>query len=1554
MPFSCPGDVWEVSGLEICHRERYFELLPLSLILVILVGYSAYAFSTNRAPRSSNEPNVERPANRSNPDAFIVLRSLGILGRLRLTGELLLTFIQVALVTYMCFAKTVREEYSKWAPTVPLVYLLENFYTFILVLYRFKHRLDVGPPLVARPFNQCAFIYTLNLSVVATVWYQHVVFPYSNASSHLSTLMLIVSVALWLILFTSPIGDGAARVYTTKDSHPGTETDSSILRYLVCSWSTDLIFLAKRKQLEPNDVWELSEDAHAYRYFSKLADVPEEYSFFHKVISVLKWTILANVGFGVAAAPLSLAPTMFVNLLLKYIEDPSPPRPVAWLYVFGLGFAQLLHNVIVNQAFYHGRRLSVGIRALIICSVYRKALYRKVAVTSPDSDDSSNNQQDDQDEGDSAEEEHEFDPSSTGAVLNLMSVDAFKVADFCAYLHDVFASPLTVLASIYFLYRILSWSAFAGLVVLVTSLPLNYIVAEKISKIQDKLMAVSDRRIAKTNELLSAIRIVKYFAWEQHFIESISETRKRELHLLYKRYVYWSLGALLFLLMPMLILVASFWCFVKIQGGVLTSSRAFTALSIYQIMRWPLDDMQNIVTNIANLRVSTKRISTYLREEESPRQSNLSVPTHPDDPELGFKHASFTWDKSATKGEAFKLHDLDFGFVVGDLNVIVGSTGAGKTSLLLALLGEMHLESGEVFLPHTDRPEAPIDPTTGLANTVAYCSQQAWLVNDTIKNNIIFAAPYDRHRYKLVLDVCELGRDFDVLSDGDQTLIGDKGIALSGGQKQRVSLARALYSNSKHLILDDCLSAVDSHTAGSLYDNALAGSLAQNRTIILVSHNVALTISKAAKVVVLQNGRVVSQGSPSEVSSSGHLGDDELVIRSAAQSIKSRANSRADLVALQNPDPEEALGIEVQANENKLSEEERAVGKVDSKTFGLYLRALGGPIWFAIALILVVSSPVVEYLEAWWLKVWSSNSTDNYSASLLLHSKVHNLLVTSGVDDDTAKYLTYYVSIYATIGLCAGVVGAVRDIVCYFGSVSASRKLFDRLLHVVVHARVRFFDKTPTGRIINRFSKDMEGIDQELMANWVFFVMSGIDAMTVTIVISYVTPIFMPMALFLFYIFAKIGQTYLSCSRELWRFQSVSRSPIFQQFGETIIGAVTIRAYGFTRRFYTENMNLVDYNHRPYFYLWLANRWLAFWSEFTTMAALLFSASLLVWNSSVISAGMAGVALSYAMSFGDAVLWVVRLYSEVDIQMNSVERIAEYFDIEQEAPQQIPESRPPVDWPASGNIEFRNLSLRYAEELPLVIKNVSFKVDGGLKVGVVGRTGAGKSTVISALFRMLEADSGSVWIDGVDISTIGLRDLRQALAIIPQDPTLFKGTLRSNLDMFGEYEDNEIFAALACVRLVPQGTTRETAALNDTEVGENANRFLDLDSAVADGGSNLSQGQRQLVCLARSILKHPRILLLDEATASIDYDTDAMIQRTIRSSFHDVTILTIAHRLRTIADYDLVLVLEKGNLAQFGTPAELLKDINGIFYSMCEKSGEMDALIDLANGHKSQ
>lgn len=1550
MPYSCPGEIWQVSGLEICHRERYFEFLPLSTILVVLLGYTAFAFSTSRAPHSTNDPKVERPENRSNPDAFVVLRPQGVLDRLRLSAELLLALAQVFSVVYMCIAESVRSEYSSWAPIVPFTYLVESVYMFVLVLYRYVHRLDVGPPLVGRPFCQCAFLYTLNLGVVSVVWYQHVVFPYSTNSFRLSVFMLGISAILWLILFTSPIGDGAARVYTTKDAQPGSESDSSLLRYIVCCWSTGLIFLANRKQLEPSDVWELSEEAHAYHYFTKLAEAPKQYTFFWKVLSVLKWTIIANVGFGIAAAPLSLAPTMFVNLILKYIEDPIPPRPVAWLYVFGLGFAQLLHNIVVNQAFYHGRRLSVGIRALIICSVYRKALYRKVSVNAADSEENSDtNNENDQDEKDGAEDEHEFDPSSTGAVLNLMSVDAFKVADFCAYLHDVFASPLTVLASIYFLYRILSWSAFAGLIVLLFSLPLNYFVAEKISMIQDKLMAVSDRRIAKTNELLSAIRIVKYFAWEQHFIDSISDTRKKELHLLYMRYVYWSLGALLFLLMPMLILLSSFYCFVKIQGGVLTSSRAFTALSIYQIMRWPLDDMQNIVTNIANLRVSTRRIGAYLSEEETPRLSNLSVPTHPDDPELGFRNASFTWDNS--EDESFQLRDLNFDFIVGDVNVVVGPTGAGKTSLLLALLGEMNLKSGRVFLPHTDRPESPVDPSTGLANTVAYCSQQAWLVNDTIKNNILFAAPYDRHRYRLVLEACELQRDFDVLTDGDQTLIGDKGIALSGGQKQRVSLARALYSNSKHLILDDCLSAVDSHTAGSLYENALTGNLAQNRTIILVSHNVALTISKAANVIVLQNGRVLSQGSPTDVSKSGYLGDDELVIRSAAQSTISRANSRADLVGMQQVNPEETLEMEVQAEENKMSEEERAVGKVDPKTFGLYLRALGGTLWFFIALTLVVSSPVVEYLEAWWLKVWSSNSATDSSLDLLIHSKIHNLLVTSGVDDDTAKSLTFYVSIYAAIGACTGIVGAARDVVCYFGSVSASRKLFDRLLRTVVHARVRFFDKTPTGRIINRFSKDMEGIDQELMANWVFFVMSAIDALTVTVVISYVTPFFMPMALFLFYIFAQIGSTYLNCSRELWRFQSVSRSPIFQQFGETIIGAVTIRAYGCTRRFYTENMNLVDYNHRPYFYLWLANRWLAFWSEFTTMAALIFSASLLVWNSSAISAGMAGVALSYAMSFGDAVLWVVRLYSEVDIQMNSVERVSEYFEIEQEAAQVIPESRPPVDWPSEGAIEFHNLSLRYDEELPLVIKNVSFKVAGGLKVGVVGRTGAGKSTIISALFRMLEADTGSILLDGVDISTIGLRDLRQALAIIPQDPTLFKGTLRSNLDMFGEYEDNEIFAALACVRLVPQGTTRDTAELNDTEAGENSNRFLNLDSAVADGGANLSQGQRQLVCLARSILKHPRVLLLDEATASIDYDTDAMIQRTIRSSFHDVTILTIAHRLRTIADYDLVLVLEKGNLAQFGTPAELLSDHSGIFYSMCEKSGELDALVDLAYSH---
>jgi ABC-type multidrug transport system fused ATPase/permease subunit len=545
-------------------------------------------------------------------------------------------------------------------------------------------------------------------------------------------------------------------------------------------------------------------------------------------------------------------------------------------------------------------------------------------------------------------------------------------------------------------------------------------------------------------------------------------------------------------------------------------------------------------------------------------------------------------------------------------------------------------------------------------------------------------------------------------------------------------------------------------------------------------------------------------------------------------------------------------------------------------------------------------------------------------------------------------------------------VALFRDFWLFFGSLTASWKIHQRLMDSVTRAKFKFFDVTPLGQIMNRFSKDLEAVDQEV-APIAIGVMSCALAIVVTIaLISAITPGFLVAGIVISAMYFFVGKFYLRSSRDLKRLESVQRSPLFQQFGETLSGITTIRAYGDERRFIRDNMLRINTHSRPFIYLWGANRWLAFRIDCIGDLVAFFAGAFVVMSIGKIDAGSAGLSLSYAISFTENVLWLVRLYAMNEQNMNSVERIKEYLDVEQEAEAVIESTRPAANWPSQGSVEFINYSTRYRPDLDPVLRDVSFKINPLEKVGIVGRTGAGKSSLALALFRGLEAEEGKILIDDVDIGLIGLQDLRESITIVPQDPTLFTGTIRTNLDPFNLFTDEDIFTALRRVQLIgaPFSTTNPSTPLTasrpatpglrvngipDTPTGTstpitNKNIFLNLSSTVTESGNNLSQGQRQLLCLARAMLKNPKVLMMDEATASIDYNTDSKIQETIREL--KSTIITIAHRLQTIVDYDKVLVLDKGSVVEYGHPHELLKKEgkDAIFRGMCETSGDFDSL----------
>ena len=687
------------------------------------------------------------------------------------------------------------------------------------------------------------------------------------------------------------------------------------------------------------------------------------------------------------------------------------------------------------------------------------------------------------------------------------------------------------------------------------------------------------------------------------------------------------------------------------------------------------------------------------------------------------------------------------------------------------------------------------------------------------------------------------------------------------------------------------------------------------------------------------------------------------------KSIISRSASSASLKGKSErslgttPAPVEIVQDSTPVNDDgKLIEEEgKAMGFVGKEIYKWYIKMYGG--WYTIVALASVFTAILclQITQAWWIRNWTvkrfsdvDESNYNLPASTFIVESRNRVLLTNEAGKKESENqnagIAKFLVVYCLIGVMSSIIGSIKTFVNSLFGIRASKLIFDSLLDRVLHARVRFFDSTPIGRIMNRFSKDIESIDQEIPPNIQSVFYSAIEVFATLLLISYITPAFFPVAIIIVLGYSIVGFFYLTTSRELKRLDSISKSPIFQHFSETLVGVTTIRAFGDEQRFIKENLSMIDQNSMPFFYLWVVNRWLSFRIDLIGALVIFSSGVFILLNINNIDAGLAGISLTYAISFTEAALWLVRQYSELEMNMNSVERVLEYMNIEQEPLIADPANAvtPPPQWPDSGKVEVNNLSLKYAPHLPYVIKDVTFTIEPLEKVGIVGRTGAGKSTIITALFRFLEADTGSIKLDGVNIANIDLKRLRRSITIIPQDPTLFAGSIRSNLDPYDEYSDEEIFTALKRVNLVSTEEMEASTSEIQSNSSKNVNKFLNLESEIAEGGSNFSQGQRQLMCLARSLLRMPKVILLDEATASIDYNSDAKIQETIRQEFNNSTVLTIAHRLRSIVDYDKILVMDAGEVKEFDHPYSLLLEKKSIFYNMCEDSGELDVLIDLA------
>lgn len=1327
-------------------------------------------------------------------------------------------------------------------------------------------------------------------------------------------------------------------------SKPGRDEKASLLSRLTFFWINGLVWKAFRRSLDASDLYQLNRNqtsavlAPRFRA-TTAATLPLLWRIYH----FFKYDYLKQVVWAALTSVAVFIPPMLMRLILQYLESQNEmARSTAWLCVSGLLTSGLLAGIADCQCNWLGRKIGAKLRTILITEIYAKVLRKSIArplqaELEPQSDKKANT------EG----------QASHGNILNLISVDAEVISEISGSLYLVWVTfPVQTVIGIYLLYRILGVSGVVGVVFVIALLPLNILVSQRVMAAQGHVLAASDARIQASNELLHNIRTIKYCALEVPFKERVLERRGPEIKRMRSRFIWWSISMILFYSLPFIMTVLTFFCYTIVLGNNLGTSVAFPSLAVFAVLRIPLNRMADSITFLLQAHVSLLRISEFLKERETGKYIQLS---RSDTSFIGFDDATLAWPASRPTNpldegciiltempsfRPFRLQSLRIAFQKSALNVVCGPSGSGKSSLLLALLGEMDLIRGQVFFPHNEIKSNLTGlqtPTNSLLETTVYCAQEPWIMNRSIRANILMGMPFNDSRYERVLHAVALLQDLDALDQWDQTLAGENGSRLSGGQKQRVALARALYSHSKYVLLDDCLSAVDFRTANHIFFHAVKGPIMRGRTCILATHHTQLAIPHCEHIVILDAGKVKAQGSIEELMSAGFIGadmmegkeetlswDEKLIkpptLASGLDSLSSKSSSLEI----------ESLCRDFQAEKRETKpdyEERKSEGAVPWSIVRAYLVAMGsGRFW-----IIILLGFAVQQLAALGTSLWIKEWAFQYD-----RSKMEPILVSRSSTDDARKPAKigawYYLTIYSVIGISYALITLLRDLLIFYGSLKASSQIYERLLNSILYAKLLFFDRVPLGQITNRFSRDVEVMDQSLATFSINAFQIAATLAMVVVLISIFLPAFLLVAFIIFLAYLCVAAVYICGARDFKRIEAVERSPLYQQFGETLAGCVSIRAYARTSMFTTQNYELVDRLNQPYLLQWASKEWLTVRISFLSSMISFSTGAFVLWKLDSISPGAAGLVLTYTATFAESVPWLVQIYAFIQQDLNSVERIIEYTEVEQEAakPLKTAAQNLPYNWPSQGAIRFHDYTTRYAPELEPALEHISFDIRAGERVAIVGRTGAGKSTLALALIRGLEADGGQIEIDGIDIASVTLRQLRQVVAIVPQDPKLFDGSLRDNLAPLQRHSDDEMLEALRAVRL-----------LGATDPGSIT--YSDLDSAA----DILSRGQRQLLCIARGLLRRSRVLVLDEATASVDYATDEAIQAGLRASIAaGTTILTIAHRLLTIADYDRVVVLDAGHVVEQGSLRELLgrRGEGAIFRRLCAESGDIEEI----------
>ncbi|XP_034041901.1 multidrug resistance-associated protein 4-like [Thalassophryne amazonica] len=1172
------------------------------------------------------------------------------------------------------------------------------------------------------------------------------------------------------------------------------------------------------------------------------------------------------------------------------IYEPTATIYEAYGYAAAISLATISLTILHHLYFYSVQRAGMKIRVAMCHMIYRKALsLNSTALRN----------------------------TTSGQIVNLLSSDVTKFDEVTLYLHFLWIAPVQAAAVIFLLWHVIGPSCLSGMVFVFILMPVQSLFGRLFSPLRAETAVLTDNRICTMNEVISGIHVIKMYGWEKPFAALLNDIRRLEIGKIMKSSYLRGLNMASFFLASKIIIFITV-CVYVLTGNRLTASRVFMTVSLYGAVRLTITLFFPLaVEKVSEALISIRRIKYFLLlDEVTPQCVGLSV-ADKRDCMVDIQDLICYWNKAL---EAPTLLNVSFTVRSEQLLATIGAVGAGKSSLLNAVLGELSHTSGVVKV----------------RRELIYASQQPWILPGTIRSNIIFGKDFNPQKYDRVLRACALKRDMELLPGGDLAVVGDRGANLSGGQKARVSLARAVYQDAGIYLLDDPLSAVDAEVGRHLCEECICGLL-KKKPRILVTHQLQY-LKDADQIVVLKEGHMVMRGTYSELQESGldftsllkEDNDHGQEKHSMSSSSVPGALSGCSNTVSDNSVPatcslsssvhsliEEAEPLTVVRY--PIEEDSRSEGNVDLRMYVKYFRVGANILVLVLLISLNVLAHVTFRLQDWWLACWASEQK-HINATQHLNGSFPQQLD-----------LDLYLGVYAGLTGASVVFGFLRCLVFFNVLVSSAQTLHNRMFNAILRTPVRFFDINPIGRILIRFSKDIGYLDSLLPWTFVDFIqiflqVLGVIAVAVVVIPWILVPVAPLLAIFLFLCFY-----FLQTSRDIKRLESTTRSPIFSHLS-SLHGLCTIRAFRVQQRFQQMFDAHIDLHSEAWFLFLTTSRWFAVRLDGICSLFVTITGFGCIYLRDGLEPGAVGLALSYAVTLTGMFQWGIRQSAEIENMMTSVERVVEYAELEKEAPWET-STHLPQDWPQTGSIIFDRVDFRYSASEPFVLKNVTAVFTSREKVGIVGRTGAGKSSLISALFRLADPE-GRIMIDGFLTADVGLHTLRQKMSIIPQVPVLFTGTMRKNLDPFRQHTDEDLWNALQEVQL--KAVVEELPSK--------------LETMLTESGSNFSVGQRQLVCLARAILRKNRILIIDEATANVDPRTDRLIQQTIRDKFQECTVLTIAHRLHTIIDCDRIMVLDAGRIQEYDEPYMLLQNQDGLFFQMVQQTGraKVTALLHAA------